>query len=69
MLQVAHQALPARRRKAAAGADPGAGECIPGHYHSAISDSCVCLDGPIVVETQREPPADARRALCCRAEG
>jgi quercetin dioxygenase-like cupin family protein len=33
-----------------------AGECVPWHYHSAITDSFVCLEGPMVVET-RAPPA------------
>ncbi len=30
----------------------GAGECIPWHYHSEITDQMVCLDGPMVVETR-----------------
>jgi quercetin dioxygenase-like cupin family protein len=29
-----------------------AGQCVPWHYHSEISDSFVCLEGPIVVETR-----------------
>ena len=29
-----------------------AGQCVPWHYHSAISDSFVCLQGPMVVETR-----------------
>ena len=29
-----------------------AGECIPWHYHSEITDHMVCLDGPMVVETR-----------------
>jgi quercetin dioxygenase-like cupin family protein len=29
-----------------------AGECIPWHYHSQITDSFVCLEGPMVVETR-----------------
>ena len=29
-----------------------AGECVPWHYHSGITDSFVCLDGPVVVETR-----------------
>jgi len=29
-----------------------AGECVPWHYHSEISDKFFCLDGPIVVETR-----------------
>ena len=28
------------------------GQCIPWHYHSEISDSFVCLEGPMVVETR-----------------
>jgi len=28
------------------------GQCVPWHYHSEISDSFVCLDGPMVVETR-----------------
>ena len=28
------------------------GECIPWHYHSDITDSFVCLEGPMVVETR-----------------
>ncbi len=28
------------------------GQCVPWHYHSAISDSFVCLEGPMVVETR-----------------
>ena len=32
------------------------GQCVPWHYHSAITDSFVCLEGPMVVET-RAPPA------------
>ena len=30
----------------------GAGECVPWHYHTEISDSMVCLEGPLVVETR-----------------
>ena len=30
--------------------DPG--DCIPWHYHSDITDSFVCLEGPLVVETR-----------------
>ena len=30
----------------------GPGDCIPWHYHSAITDSFVCLAGPLVVETR-----------------
>lgn len=29
-----------------------AGECVPWHYHSTITDSFVCLEGPMVVETR-----------------
>ena len=29
-----------------------AGECVPWHYHSGITDSFVCLEGPMVVETR-----------------
>ncbi|MEJ0071540.1 MAG: cupin domain-containing protein [Pseudomonadota bacterium] len=29
-----------------------AGECVPWHFHSEISDSFVCMDGPMVVETR-----------------
>jgi len=32
-------------------------ECIPWHYHSQITDSFVCLEGPMVVET-RAPRAE-----------
>ena len=28
------------------------GQCVPWHYHSAITDSFVCLDGPMIVETR-----------------
>jgi quercetin dioxygenase-like cupin family protein len=28
------------------------GQCVPWHYHSQITDSFVCLDGPMVVETR-----------------
>ena len=31
-----------------------AGQCVPWHYHSEISDSFVCLEGPMVVETRSE---------------
>jgi quercetin dioxygenase-like cupin family protein len=27
-------------------------QCVPWHYHSAITDSFVCLEGPMVVETR-----------------
>ncbi len=33
------------------------GECVPWHYHSEITDSFVCLEGPMVVET-RAPRAE-----------
>lgn len=29
-----------------------AGQCVPWHYHTAITDSFVCLEGPMVVETR-----------------
>jgi quercetin dioxygenase-like cupin family protein len=29
-----------------------AGECIPWHYHSEITDHMVCLEGPMVIETR-----------------
>jgi quercetin dioxygenase-like cupin family protein len=29
-----------------------AGQCVPWHYHSEISDQFVCLEGPMVVETR-----------------
>ena len=29
-----------------------AGQCIPWHYHSTITDAFVCLKGPMVVETR-----------------
>jgi quercetin dioxygenase-like cupin family protein len=29
-----------------------ASQCIPWHYHSEITDSFVCLKGPMVVETR-----------------
>ena len=28
------------------------GQCVPWQYHSEISDSFVCLEGPMVVETR-----------------
>lgn len=34
-----------------------AGECIPWHFHNEITDSFVCLEGPMVVET-RAPRAE-----------
>ena len=36
-----------------------AGECVPWHYHSEVTDSFVCLEGPMVVET-RAPRAAHR---------
>lgn len=33
-----------------------AGQCVPWHYHSEITDRFVCLEGPMVVET-RAPKA------------
>ncbi len=29
-----------------------AGQCVPWHYHSKITDTFVCLEGPMVVETR-----------------
>ena len=29
-----------------------AGECVPWHYHSAVTDIFVCLEGTTVVETR-----------------
>jgi quercetin dioxygenase-like cupin family protein len=29
-----------------------AGQCVPWHYHSDITDRFVCLDGSMVVETR-----------------
>ena len=29
-----------------------AGECVPWHYHTTITDSFVCLEGQMVVETR-----------------
>ena len=29
-----------------------AGECVPWHYHSEISDDFVCMEGTLVVETR-----------------
>ena len=28
------------------------GQCVPWHYHSDITDSFICLEGPMVVETR-----------------
>ena len=43
-----------------------AGECVPWHYHSTITDSFVCLEGPMEVET-RAPRAVHRLSpgQCC----
>ena len=30
----------------------GEGEAVPWHYHSRITDTFICLDGPMVVETR-----------------
>ena len=32
------------------------GECVPWHWHSQVTDTFVCMDGPMVVET-RAPSA------------
>lgn len=37
------------------------GQCVPWHYHSEITDSFVCLEGPMVVETRA--PRNAYRLL------
>jgi quercetin dioxygenase-like cupin family protein len=29
-----------------------AGQCVPWHYHSEVTDAFVCLEGPMVVETR-----------------
>ena len=34
-----------------------AGQCVPWHYHTTITDAFFCLDGPMVVET-RAPRAE-----------
>jgi len=39
----------------------GPGQRVPWHYHSEITDSFVCLEGPMVVET-RAPSATYRLA-------
>jgi hypothetical protein len=42
------------------------GQTVPWHYHSTITDSFVCLKGPIVVETRaprKHLCAERRRAL------
>ncbi len=30
----------------------GPGQCVPWHYHSGITDTFFCLEGPMVVETR-----------------
>ena len=49
----------AGRERVAEGADLrvsvltlAAGQCVPWHYHSEITDSFVCLEGAMVVETR-----------------
>jgi quercetin dioxygenase-like cupin family protein len=44
-----------------------AGQCVPWHYHSTITDSFVCLEGPMEVET-RAPRALHRLAPGERCE-
>jgi quercetin dioxygenase-like cupin family protein len=44
-----------------------AGECVPWHYHSTITDSFVCLEGPMEVET-RAPGALHRLVAGQRCE-
>ena len=44
-----------------------AGQCIPWHYHSEITDYFVCLDGPMIVET-RAPRAEHRLEAGQRCE-
>ena len=44
-----------------------AGQSIPWHYHSDITDSFVCLEGPMVVET-RAPRATHTLAAGQRCE-
>jgi quercetin dioxygenase-like cupin family protein len=29
-----------------------AGQCVPWHYHSDITDSFICLEGPMLIETR-----------------
>ena len=29
-----------------------AGQCVPWHYHSEVTDTFFCMDGPMVVQTQ-----------------
>ncbi len=38
------------------------GECVPWYYHSTISDSFVCLKGPMVVETRAPRATHVLRA-------
>src|SRR6516162_6272552 len=40
-----------------------AGQCVPWHYHTEISDSFVCLEGPMVVETR----APRQSIVSCQA--
>lgn len=40
--------------------DPG--QCVPWHFHNEVTDSFVCLDGPMVVET-RAPRHEYRLAV------
>lgn len=35
----------------------GPDQCVPWHYHSRITDTFFCLDGPMVVKT-RSPEAE-----------
>ena len=35
----------------------GAGQCVPWHYHNEITDTLVCMKGPMSVKT-REPEAE-----------
>ena len=39
-----------------------AGQCVPWHYHSEISDSFICLEGPMVVETRAPRATHVLRA-------
>lgn len=34
----------------------GAGEEIPWHYHTEVSDTFTCLEGPMVIKTQKGEP-------------
>ena len=29
-----------------------AGQCVPWHYHSEVTDTFFCMEGPMVVQTQ-----------------